>query len=135
MPNAPRFPSVITRPSGSTLVEFPMSTASYLGLRVPISGGGYFRLLPYWFVRAGLARVNRDERQPFTFYLHPWEIDVDQPRVRVSWLSRFRHYTNLDKCEARLRRLVGEFQFASMRTVLEAKGLLTSPQSVPTLLI
>ena len=59
-----------------------MSTASYLGLRVPISGGGYFRLLPYWFVRAGLERVNRYERQPFTFYLHPWEIDVDQPRVK-----------------------------------------------------
>ncbi len=130
MPGAPRFPSVMTRSTGESLVEFPMSTASYLGLRVPISGGGYFRLLPYWFVRAGLQRVNRSEQQPFTFYLHPWEIDVDQPRVKVDWLSRFRHYTNLDSCEARLRRLLGEFQFASMRTVLETKGLLTPPQSV-----
>ncbi len=129
MPNAPRFPGVIKSPSGRSLVEFPMSTASYLGLRVPISGGGYFRLLPYWFVRSGLERVNHVERRPFTFYLHPWEIDVDQPRVSVGWLSRFRHYTNLDKCEARLRRLLGEFQFASMRTVLVNNGLLTSPQS------
>ena len=130
MPGAPRFPGVMTRPSGKSLVEFPMSTASYLGLRVPISGGGYFRLLPYWFVRAGLGRVNRNERQPFTFYLHPWELDVDQPRVKVGWLSRFRHYTNLDKCETRLRRLLGEFEFASMRTVLEKSGLLHPAQSV-----
>ena len=130
MPNAARFPGVMTSPSGKSLVEFPMSTASYLGLRVPISGGGYFRLLPYWFVRAGLRQVNRNARQPFTFYLHPWEIDVDQPRVSVGWLSRFRHYTNLDKCEARLRRLLGEFQFAPMRAVLEKSGLLSSAQSV-----
>ena len=130
IPGAPRFPGLMTSPSGKNLVEFPMSTASYLGMRIPISGGGYFRLLPYWLVHAGLTSVNRDEQQPFTFYLHPWEIDVDQPRVKVGWLSRFRHYTNIDKCEARLRRLLGEFQFASMRTVLETSGLLTSPQSV-----
>jgi polysaccharide deacetylase family protein (PEP-CTERM system associated) len=128
MPGAPRFPSVITRPSGKNLVEFPMSTASYLGARIPVSGGGYFRLLPYWFVHAGLKSVNRVEKQPFTFYLHPWEIDIDQPRVNVGWLSRFRHYTNLDKCEARLRRLLGQFQFAPMRTVLQKHGLLKLPQ-------
>jgi hypothetical protein len=85
--------------------------------------------LPYWLVRAGLERINQVDRQPFTFYLHPWEIDVNQPRVRVGWLSRFRHYTNLDKCEVRLRRLLGEFRFASMRTVLESKGLLSSRRS------
>ena len=124
IPGASRFPGVIAAPSGGQLVEFPMTTASYAGVRVPISGGGYFRLLPYWFIRAGLKRVNGSDRQPFTFYLHPWEIDVDQPRVQVSWLSRFRHYTNLDKAEARLRRLLSEFQFAPMQRVLEISGLL-----------
>ncbi len=124
IPGASRFPGVIAAPSGRTLVEFPMTTVSYAGVRVPVSGGGYFRLLPYWFIRAGLKRVNGADRQPFTFYLHPWEIDVDQPRVQVSWLSRFRHYTNLHKAEARLRRLLSEFRFAPMQRVLESRGLL-----------
>jgi hypothetical protein len=89
-----------------------------------VSGGGYFRLLPYWFIRGGLKHVNEVEGQPFTFYLHPWEVDVEQPRVEVGWLSKFSHYTNLDKTEARLRHLLGEFRFASMYSVLQARGLL-----------
>jgi polysaccharide deacetylase family protein (PEP-CTERM system associated) len=124
MPGASRFPGAITASSGATLVEFPMTTVSYAGVRIPVSGGGYFRLLPYWFVRGGLRRVNEVEGQPFTFYLHPWEVDVEQPRVEVGWLSKFRHYANLDKTEARLRHLLAEFRFASMHSVLQARGLL-----------
>ena len=93
------------------------------GMRLPVAGGGYFRIFPYGITRWAVRRVNA-EGLPFIFYLHPWEVDPDQPRVRVGWLSRFRHYTNLDHCEARLRRLVGEFQFAPAREVLEAQGWL-----------
>jgi hypothetical protein len=83
-------------------------------------------LLPYALSRWGLASINRREGQPFIFYLHPWEIDPHQPRVSARWLSRFRHYTNLDKCEARLRRLLGEFRFGPARESLAQLGLLTS---------
>ena len=124
IPGADPRPAALTAPSGRALVEFPMSAASYLGVRVPVSGGGYFRLLPYFVTRSGLRQINLRHRRPFTFYLHPWEVDPQQPRVRVGWLSRFRHYTNLHHCEARLRRLLDEFRFASMREVLEAAGLL-----------
>ncbi len=62
--------------------------------------------------------------QPFTFYLHPWEVDPGQPRLKVKWFSRFRHYNNLHKCEGRLRKLLGEFSFSTMRDVLEQQGLL-----------
>lgn len=126
MPGAAREPGRIQAPSGASIVEFPMSTASFGPARIPVSGGGYFRLLPYWFTSRGLRDINEREGNPFTFYLHPWEIDVDQPRVRVKWLSRFRHYTNLHKCEARLRRLLGDFRFSTMSKVLARRGLLTN---------
>lgn len=124
IPGADPRPSRLTAPSGRTLAEFPLSAASYLGVRVPVSGGGYFRLLPYLVTRSGLRQINGTGERPFAFYLHPWEIDPHQPRVRVGWLSRFRHYTNLDRCESRLRRLLAEFRFASMREVLHCAGLL-----------
>ena len=126
MPGASRSPGWVESPSRGRIVEFPMSTASFGGVRIPVSGGGYFRLFPYWFVRSGLRRINRDDRMPFTFYLHPWEIDSEQPRVKVGVLSRVRHYTNLHKCETRLTRLLSEFKFTSMRNVLQHCGLLAT---------
>ncbi|HVY79898.1 MAG TPA: DUF3473 domain-containing protein, partial [Steroidobacteraceae bacterium] len=124
IPGASRDIGPITAPSGRTIVEFPMSAASFGGVRVPVSGGGYFRLLPYRVTRAGLKQINEKRGQPFTFYLHPWEVDPGQPRLKVKAFSRFRHYNNLDKCEGRLRRLLGEFQFSTMRAVLESRGML-----------
>ena len=122
IPGAPEAPGPITTPSGATLIEFPMCAARWCGVRVPVSGGGYFRLLPFPVTRWGLRQINARGR-PFTFYLHPWELDPDQPRVEVSRLSRFRHYTNLHCCEDRLRRLLAEFPFAPMREVLADYGL------------
>jgi hypothetical protein len=101
-----------------------LATAKILGFRLPVAGGGYFRLLPYWLSRWGLASINRRELRPFIFYLHPWEVDPEQPRVSASSLSRFRHYTNLEKCEGRLRRLLGEFKFGTAREGLVQLGLL-----------
>jgi polysaccharide deacetylase family protein (PEP-CTERM system associated) len=121
----------ITAPSGRTIVEFPMSAASFAGVRVPVSGGGYFRLLPYPMTRAGLRQINERHNRPFTFYLHPWEVDPAQPRLKVSAFSRFRHYNNLHKCEGRLRRLLGEFSFSTMRQVLESRGLLKKSTAAP----
>jgi polysaccharide deacetylase family protein (PEP-CTERM system associated) len=126
MPGADRAPGYVHAPSGGRIAEFPMSTAAFGPVRVPVSGGGYFRLLPYWFTRNGLRSINERDGMPFTFYLHPWEIDVDQPRVEVGFVSRFRHYTNLSKCEARLRRLLTDFSFTTMRNVLRGRGLLSS---------
>ncbi|MEN8205330.1 MAG: XrtA system polysaccharide deacetylase [Pseudomonadota bacterium] len=119
IPDAPKFPYQLTMPNDQSLVEFPLSTASFLGYRLPMAGGGYFRLYPYSLTRAGLRQINNKANKPFIFYLHPWEIDADQPRVEAGWLSRFRHYNNLDKCESRLRKLMSEFQFTTTWNVLE----------------
>ena len=129
IPGAAPEPGVLLAPSKRALVEFPMSAASFMGVQVPVSGGGYFRILPYWVTRTGLRQINDTHGRPFTFYLHPWEVDPGQPRVQVGWFSRFRHYTNLDRCEARLERLLAEFAFGSMREVLEGRGLLKKLQS------
>jgi hypothetical protein len=101
-----------------------MSAATFYGVKIPVSGGGYFRLLPYWVTRAGLRQINDVSQRPFIFYLHPWEIDAAQPRVAVRWLSRFRHYTNLDVCEQRLRDLLRDFRFGTTLEVLRSRGLM-----------
>ena len=119
IPDAPRFPYQLTTPNGQSLVEFPLSTANLFGYQLPMAGGGYFRLYPYALTRAGLRQINNKANKPFIFYLHPWEIDADQPRIQAGWLSRFRHYNNLDKCESRLRILMSEFQFTTTWNVLK----------------
>jgi polysaccharide deacetylase family protein (PEP-CTERM system associated) len=119
--DAPREIHRLDRPAGS-LVEVPPSTARVAGLNLPIAGGGYFRLLPYWFTRWGISRVNGIERRPVIFYLHPWEVDPAQPRLQAGALSRFRHYRNLDQTEPRLRALCTEFRFTTIHDVLLRGG-------------
>jgi len=102
-----------------SLIEFPLSTVKLFGANFPISGGGYFRLFPYPLIRKGLKSINQKEGKPFIFYMHPWEIDPDQPRVKgASSRSRFRHYVNLHKTEDRFRRLLEDFQFSTIRELL-----------------
>ncbi len=108
-------------PPTSSIVEFPVSTAHILGVNVPISGGGYFRLLPYPLIKKGLERINRVEERPFVFYLHPWELDPDQPRLNsISWKARFRHYVNLHKTENRFRKLLRDFHFTSIKEAINS---------------
>ncbi len=115
MPDAPRVPF---RPHADGVLEIPMTTVRLLGRNWPCSGGGYFRLLPTGLYRAGLARVNRRDRQPGVFFFHPWEIDAEQPRVRGAPLkSRLRHYTNLSRMKPDLERLLRDFSWDRMDRV------------------
>ena len=124
IPDANPLPHVLTAPGGGRLVEFPISVLRMAGVKIPVAGGGYFRLFPYHFTRWALRKIN-DHGQEFVFYLHPWEVDPQQPRVpEASPLSRFRHYQNLDHCEERLNRLLGDFSFDTMRNVLINRQLL-----------
>ena len=111
--NADRFANEI----GEGLWEFPPSTVQLGKRNLPVAGGGYFRLFPIPLTRWAIRQIN-DEGQPAVIYLHPWEFDPEQPRIKgASLLSRFRHYLNLDQTENRLRMLLEEFQFASMNQV------------------
>lgn len=97
--------------------EFPMATVRIGVTNVPIAGGAYLRILPYALTRWGLRRMNR-ENLPAVVYLHPWEIDPGQPRFETSPQVGLRHYYNLDKTKARLRRLCKEFRFTTLQEVL-----------------
>jgi polysaccharide deacetylase family protein (PEP-CTERM system associated) len=124
IPDAEAKPHVLTTPAGARLVEFPISVLRYGGAKIPVAGGGYFRLFPYRFTRWALRRLNTGQ-QEFVFYVHPWEVDPEQPRVEnAGALSRFRHYLNLDRCAERLDRLLSDFEFDTMQAVLAERKLL-----------
>jgi len=108
------------------IAEFPLSTVKLLGQNFPTSGGGYFRLFPYPIIRGALGSINEKEQKPFIFYIHPWEIDPEQPRVNgLSSRSKFRHYVNLDKTEERFSRLLKDFNFSSVKEIMQLNNLLT----------
>jgi polysaccharide deacetylase family protein (PEP-CTERM system associated) len=116
IPNAHRFPFPVTR-AGQSLTEFPVSTVRVGGRTLPL-GGAYLRLLPYGYTRWGLHRLEREGR-PALLYMHPWELDPDQPRVRVRGKRGFStHYLRLRSTERKIRRLLAEFQFAPVARLL-----------------
>ena len=103
IPDAKSFPHEINTSAGS-LWEFPPSVVRFAGHNLPVSGGGYFRLFPLLWTVWCLKRIENSTRQPFIFYVHPWEIDPGQPRCFKDALprSQFRHYINLEKTEQKL---------------------------------
>jgi len=102
---------------GDGIWEVPLSCLPLGKFHIPFSGGGYFRLMPHSLTRRFFLAFNR-KIGPVVFYIHPWELDPAQPRVRVSAQKRFRHYFNLRKTAARLDRLLAEFEFTTVREVL-----------------
>lgn len=111
-PKGLRDPHWLERPSGR-LLEVPPATLRRLGLNLPAAGGAYFRLFPYQLVRAALLDAER-RGVPGTFYIHPWEVDPDQPRLAVGSLTRVRHYGGLRRTLPRLERLLKEFTFTAV---------------------
>jgi polysaccharide deacetylase family protein (PEP-CTERM system associated) len=98
--------------------EVCVSCLDVLGKHLPWAGGGYFRLLPYWIFRSGVRRILK-KNQPYVFYIHPWEIDGDQPKVKgISKQHTFRHYLNLKKCDRRWSRLLGDFNWTTVADLL-----------------
>jgi polysaccharide deacetylase family protein (PEP-CTERM system associated) len=124
IPYARRFPHRLAVGPALEIGEFPLSTVARMGLRFPVAGGGYFRLLPYAITRWALRHLNEVEHQPAIVYLHPWEIDPDQPRLAVGRLTQFRHSVNMSGTEAKLRSLLRDFRFAPVRRVLADSGVL-----------
>jgi polysaccharide deacetylase family protein (PEP-CTERM system associated) len=110
-PGAPRFPYRLDR--GRGLIEFPASTVRLLGVTWPISGGFYVRTLPYPVVRWAIKRLNR-QGVPAIMYLHPWELDIEQPMRAATLRERITHYHGRRSLEAKLRRLFQDFEFGPL---------------------
>jgi len=154
MPEAPRFPFLVSLNGTGTpefkqlsfcnidqktpnfelrtsnyIIEFPLTTSPFGRFNLPIAGGGYFRLFPYFLVSQRLKRINQVESQPFVFYLHPWEVDPDQPKFKKAGLkSRFRHYHNLTQTEGRLKRLLKDFNFSPLKDLLPISAAISAPR-------
>jgi len=118
LPGAPRH-AFSVQVAGAALVEVPPSSVRWLGMTLPVGGGGYLRLCPAPLFRRALERVIQGEGRPAVLYVHPWELDPDQPRIAAgSRLSRFRQYVNLGRTEGRLRALLRRWPFAPVGDLL-----------------
>jgi polysaccharide deacetylase family protein (PEP-CTERM system associated) len=125
MPEAPRFAWQVR----TDLLEVPITTMKLFNRNLPSSGGGYFRLLPYGLSQWMLRRVNAVDQQAAVFYCHPWEFDVGQPRVAgIDARTRFRHYVNIGRMEARIERLVRDFAWGRMDEIFLDRGTESAPQ-------
>lgn len=114
--DAPRWPHALDV-DGKALIEFPITTWRVMGMNVPVAGGAYFRIYPYALTKTALATVERSGH-PFVFYLHPWEVDAEHPRIALPRRIAVTHYFNLAATESRLRRLLRDFRFGPMSDVL-----------------
>jgi polysaccharide deacetylase family protein (PEP-CTERM system associated) len=123
-PEAPLVPHRLHTPSGD-LAEFPVTVAEFLGRRLCVFGGGYFRAAPLGIILRMAARVLAEGR-PVLFYLHPRDIDPDQPRLPMPLGRKLRCYVNLTTTEQKLKEVLGRFQFTTCAAYLEAARLLGS---------
>ncbi len=126
-PGAPRFLHRIRSDRGE-IVEFPLSTLTARGRNLPVGGGGYLRLYPLRVSRWAIRRINR-EGHPAVVYVHPWELDPQQPRPRAPWSTLLRHRVGIDSVRRKLDALLSEFRFGPMQPAIEAAGFGVSAPS------
>ena len=130
VPDAPAEPFRALAPGGAAILEFPPLTINGRFLRIPVGGGGYLRLLPVWILDRTLAR-REHARRPAMLYVHPWELDPDQPRLPLPFLSQWRHRVNLARTEEKLQLLLTRHRFAPARHVLSQIDRATLPTFKP----
>ncbi|MGI9284751.1 MAG: DUF3473 domain-containing protein, partial [Pseudomonadales bacterium] len=119
VPDAPRF----MYQTKQGIWEIPLSTLVVAGKNFPISGGGYFRLYPYKLSAWAIRRMQAFDQQPYNFYMHPWEVDPDQPRQEgLPLKTKFRHYVNLHRVEPRLRKMLSDFSWGRLDSFIGRSG-------------
>jgi len=114
IPDAPRFPYKIK----DDLIEFPPSTVRFLGCNIPVAGGAYLRMFPFKFIKWSIEHLN-SKNIPTNIYIHPWELDPDQPKLDIPWHRRFMHYANLKSTFKKIDRLLTDFRFSTVKEVLK----------------
>lgn len=106
-----KYPQVLEREAGK-LVEMPVSTSKVLGFTTAFCGGGFFRFFPEWYIHKHIGKMN-NENQPAVVYIHPRDIDPDQPRLKLKWFNGFMFYYGLKKAKDKFTRLVNGFEWES----------------------
>ena len=116
IPGAPIYPYII-KTSSKPIIEFPTSVLSFMGMNIAFCGGGYLRIFPYWFIKYGIKKINKNG-YPVIVFLHPREIDLHQPKMKLPLKRRFKYYVKLSSLEIKLNKLLKDFNFGTMREVL-----------------
>jgi len=118
-PGAPTSAYCVSLPQGRQIVEIPASTIPMFGKRFPIGGGGWLRQFPYWFTRRGIRRLN-ENGIPAMIYFHPWELDPNIPRMKLSMKNSIRQYGNLGTMRIKVERLLTDFDFSTISEYITA---------------
>lgn len=113
---ANRYPGIIDTPSGNKMLEIPPSTCKFFFKLLPLAGGFFLRTYPYWYTRQQIIKLNREGHRA-VIYIHPWELDVTHPIIRLPLKKRIVHYFRLNKMETNLRSLLDSFKFDSIESV------------------
>jgi len=135
VPGARRFPYTHRLKDGHSLLEFPPATVQVLGQNLPCAGGGYLRIFPLAYTHWAFRKFQEDYGKRVVVYFHPWELDLDQPRIREKLKSRLRHYTNLDEMTDRLEILLQTYSFqpfCEIAGVGKGSALQTVPETART---
>jgi polysaccharide deacetylase family protein (PEP-CTERM system associated) len=122
VPGAQRFPHTLTCANGQTLREYPPTTVRIFGTTLGAAGGGYLRMLPLAYTHWAFRQIEQSNQERVVVYVHPWEIDPGQPRIKDKLKSRLRHYTNLSAMEHRLESLLKNYNFQPFSSLLESQG-------------
>ena len=117
IPDAPVYPYIIKENNGNKLLNFPLQLLKLLGVKVPVAGGFYMRLLPSWLIRSGIKKINK-ENQSTIVYIHPPEFDPQKPVIKLPFMEKILHYYNLDVMEGKIKSLISEFKFGTIRELL-----------------
>ncbi len=118
-PGSPRTMHQVKVDSEKSILEIPASTLKIFGSRFPIGGGGWLRQFPYWFTHRGIRKLN-SQNIPAVIYFHPWEIDVNIPRVELSLKNRIRQYGNLGTMRMKVEKLLDDFDFQPMKNYIDS---------------
>jgi polysaccharide deacetylase family protein (PEP-CTERM system associated) len=113
IPDAPTVPHTAVGPNGGQILEIPPLTLSVGRMNLPAAGGGYLRLLPVRLLGLALKKAQR-RKQLGMIYLHPWELDPEQPVLPLSWLANWRHRVGLKRAEAKLTWLLKNYPFTNV---------------------
>lgn len=122
VPGMPREIYRVVTASGKSLIEAPPSTVSLGRMKIPVAGGGYLRIFPRQISHWAIRRLNHRDGMPAVVYLHPWEVDPEQPRIKSNWKSELRHYTGLKSMMPKLRELLTRYEFGTMEAMIERHG-------------
>lgn len=117
-PESERFFHIIRRDNGA-IAEFPPTTYRIFGQNIPVAGGGYMRLFPLKALKKAIRDINTKEGKSAVLYLHPWEVDIEQPRLNGNWKANLRHYINLKSTMPKMRTFLSEFKFRPLKTFLD----------------